>query len=116
MIRWELLERIGAYVAGELSGEEAREVERLIFEDPEALGVAESYNLLLTSLSAVGQETPVPPPAIVDNAVRWATNDIRATRACSHTRPASAKDEARAKREDTRKEGRESEGWRGTRA
>ncbi len=110
MIRWELLERIGAYVAGELSGEEAREVERLILEDPEALGAAEFYTRLLASLNAVGQETPVPPPAIVENAVRWATNDIRAVQVCNLTRPAPAKDEARAKREATRKEGRESEG------
>ena len=30
--RWEILETIGAYAAGELEGEVAREAERLIFE------------------------------------------------------------------------------------
>ena len=33
--RWEILERIGAYVAGELEGEEALEVEGIIYERPE---------------------------------------------------------------------------------
>jgi anti-sigma factor RsiW len=80
MVRWEMLERIGAYVAGELSGEEAHEVERLILEDPEALGLAESYTRLLAFLSAVGREPPAPPLTIVDHAVRWAADDIRARR------------------------------------
>ena len=80
MVRWEMLERIGAYVAGELSGEEAHEVERLILEDPEALGLAESYTRLLAFLSAVGREPPAPPLAIVDHAVRWAADDIRVRR------------------------------------
>jgi anti-sigma factor RsiW len=67
-----MLERIGAYVAGELSGEEAREVERLILEEPEAPGLAESYTRLLACLSAAGRESPAPPPAIIDHAVWWA--------------------------------------------
>ena len=33
--RWEVLEKIGAYAAGELEGEEAREAEQLIFERPD---------------------------------------------------------------------------------
>jgi anti-sigma factor RsiW len=87
MIRWKMVERIGAYVAGELSGEEAHRVERLILEDPNALELAESYARLLAFLSAVGRESPVPPPAIVENAVRWAANDIRAIRACEPHEP-----------------------------
>ena len=31
--RWEILEKIGAYAANELSPEEMREVEQLILED-----------------------------------------------------------------------------------
>jgi hypothetical protein len=63
MVRWEIV-KIGAYAAGELSGEEAREAERLIREAPEALELAESYTRLLDCLSAVGRDSPVPPPAI----------------------------------------------------
>ena len=106
MVRWEMLERIGAYVAGELSGEEAHEVERLILEDPEALGLAESYTRLLAFLSAVGREPPVPPLALVDHAVRWAADDIRV----DPTSPAPAKDVAKARQEDTGKEGLKSDG------
>ena len=110
MIRWELLERIGAYAAGELSGEEARDVERLILEDAEALGVAESFSRLLASLSAVGQETPVPPPDIVENAVRRAANDIRTGRACEPHEPGAGEGCSKSRTRDTRKEGRKSEG------
>ena len=39
--RWETLERIGAYAAGELEGEEAREAERLIFENADGAGGSE---------------------------------------------------------------------------
>src|SRR3712207_8638871 len=45
--RWEMLERIGAYTAGELSGEEARETERFILEDPDGRRLAESYARML---------------------------------------------------------------------
>ena len=41
--RWEIMERIGVYAAGELEGEAAREVERIIFERPEYRRLAESY-------------------------------------------------------------------------
>jgi len=33
--RWEILEKVGSYAAGELEGEEAREVERLMFGRPD---------------------------------------------------------------------------------
>ena len=101
MVRWKMLEKIGAYIAGELSGEEAREVERLIREDPEALSLAESYTRLLDCLSAVGRESPVPPPAIVDYAVWWAAHSC-----VNPTSPPPAKDVARAGQENARKEDR----------
>lgn len=101
MVRWEIVERIGAYAAGELSGEEAREAERLIREAPEALELAESYTRLLDCLSAVGRDSPVPPPAIVDYAVWWAAHSC-----VNPTSRPPAKDVARAGQEDTRKVGR----------
>ena len=69
---WEVLERIGAYAASELPPEEAREVERLILEDPEALRLAESYLRMLALLGAVGEETPEVPQAVVEYAIRRA--------------------------------------------
>ena len=70
--KWEVLERIGAYAASELSPQEAREVERLILEDPEALRLAESYLRMLALLGAVGEETPEVPQAVIDHAIRRA--------------------------------------------
>jgi anti-sigma factor RsiW len=67
--RWETLERIGAYTAGELSVEEAREVEQLIREDPEALRLAESYLRMLALLGAIGDEAP---EAVINYAIRRA--------------------------------------------
>lgn len=70
--RWELLERIGAYAANELSGEEAREVERLILADSEALRVAESYLKMLALLGSIGDEQPEVPQAVINQAIRRA--------------------------------------------
>ena len=70
--RWEVLERIGAYAASELSPEEARQVERLILKDPEALRLAESYLRMLALLGAVGEEAPEVPQALIDHAIRRA--------------------------------------------
>ena len=72
MDRWKLLERIGAYAASELSAGEAREVERLIGEDLEALRVAESYLRMLALLGAIGDESPEPPEAVINYAIRRA--------------------------------------------
>ena len=69
---WEVLERIGAYAAGELPGEEACEVERLILEDPEALRLAESYLRMLALLAAIGDESPEVPEAVINQAIRRA--------------------------------------------
>ena len=71
--RWEMLERIGAYAASELPPEEARRVERLILDDPQALRLAESYLRMLALLGAVGEEEgPRAPRAVVDHAIRRA--------------------------------------------
>jgi anti-sigma-K factor RskA len=70
---WEMLERIGAYAASELSLEEMREVEQLILEDAEALRLAETYLRMLAMLSAIGEETPPEvPEAVIDHAIRRA--------------------------------------------
>jgi anti-sigma factor RsiW len=70
--RWEMLEGIGTYAASELSPEEAREVERMILEDPEALRLAESYLRMLALLGAVGEEPQEAPQAVIDYAIRRA--------------------------------------------
>jgi hypothetical protein len=69
---WEILERIGAYAASELSPEEMREVEQLILDDPEALRLAESYLRILAMLGAIGEETPEVPEAVIDHGIRRA--------------------------------------------
>jgi anti-sigma factor RsiW len=70
--RWEILERIGAYAASELSAEEARDVERLILEDPEALRLAESYLRMIALLGAIGDESPEVPEEVIDYVIRRA--------------------------------------------
>ncbi|QIN80188.1 hypothetical protein GBA65_18560 [Rubrobacter marinus] len=70
--RWDVLERIGAYAAGELVGEEARETERLILENPEARRLAASYARMMALLGAIGQESPEPPETIANRAIRRA--------------------------------------------
>ncbi len=70
--RWEILERIGAYAASELSPEEMREVEQLILEDAEALRLAESYLRMLAMLGAIGEETPEVPEAVIEHAIQRA--------------------------------------------
>jgi anti-sigma-K factor RskA len=70
--RWETLERIGAYAAGELKGEEAREAERLIFERPDYRRLAESYARMLVMLNTLGNEPVEAPEVAVAYAVRRA--------------------------------------------
>ncbi len=69
---WEVLEKIGAYAAGELEGEEAREAEQLIFDRPDYRRLAESYARMLVMLSTLGNENVEAPKAIVSYAVRRA--------------------------------------------
>ena len=70
--RWEVLELIGAYAAGELEGEEAREAEQLIFDRPDYRRAAESYARMLVMLSTLGSESVEAPEAIVAYVVRRA--------------------------------------------
>jgi anti-sigma-K factor RskA len=70
--RWEVLELIGAYAAGELQGEEALEAERLIFERPDYRRLAESYARMLVMLDTLGREPVEAPEAVISHAVRWA--------------------------------------------
>lgn len=69
---WEVLEKIGAYAAGELEGEEVREVEQLIFDRLDYRRLAESYARMLVILSALGSEEVEAPEVIVGYAVRQA--------------------------------------------
>jgi anti-sigma-K factor RskA len=70
--RWKILERIGAYAAGELSVEEAREAEQLILKNAEVRRLAGSYVRLLTLLRIIGEESPEAPQTVIDHAVRQA--------------------------------------------
>ena len=70
--RWDVLEKIGAYAAGELEGEEAREAEQLIFERPDYRRLAESYARMLVMLTTLGNEPVEAPEAVVGYAVRRA--------------------------------------------
>src|SRR3712207_4148915 len=70
--RWEVLELIGAYAAGELEGEEAREAEQLIFDRPDYRRLAESYARMLVMLSTLSNEPVEAPEVVVSYAVRRA--------------------------------------------
>lgn len=70
--RWEVLEKIGAYAAGELEDDEAREAERLIFEHPEYRRLAESYARMLVMLDTLGGEPVEAPEAVINFALRRA--------------------------------------------
>ena len=70
--RWEVLETIGAYAAGELEGEEAREAEQLIFDRPDYRRLAESYARMLVMLSTLGNESVEAPEVVIGYAVRRA--------------------------------------------
>ncbi len=70
--RWEVLEKIGAYAAGELEGEEAREAEALIFDRPDYRRLAESYARMLVMLDTFGKEGVEVPEAVINFALRRA--------------------------------------------
>jgi anti-sigma-K factor RskA len=70
--RWEILEKVGAYAAGELEGEDAREVERLMYERPDYRRLAESYTRMLMMLDTLGNEPLEVPEDVVGYAVRRA--------------------------------------------
>jgi anti-sigma-K factor RskA len=70
--RWEILEKVGAYAAGELEGEEAREVEQLMYERPDYRRLAESYSSMLVMLDTLGNEPVEVPAAAVSYPIRRA--------------------------------------------
>jgi anti-sigma-K factor RskA len=70
--RWEVLEKIGAYAAGELEGEKAREAEQLILDKPDYRHLAESYARMLLMLSTLGSEEVNAPEVMIGYAVRRA--------------------------------------------
>ena len=70
--RWEVLEKIGAYAAGELDSEDAREAEQLIFERPDYQRLAESYARMLVMLDTFGAKEVEVPTEIVGYVLRRA--------------------------------------------
>jgi anti-sigma-K factor RskA len=70
--RWEILEKVGAYAAGELEGEEAREVEQLMYERPDYRRLAESYSSMLVMLDTLRNEPVEVPAAAVSYPIRRA--------------------------------------------
>ena len=70
--RWEILETIGAYAAGELEGEVAREAERLIFERADYRRAAESYARMLVMLDNLSKEPLDVPEVSLEFAMRRA--------------------------------------------
>lgn len=68
--RWEMLEVIGDYAAGELKAEEARKVERLILKDRQALRLTESYLRMLLLLVTIGNESPRTTQATIEHALQ----------------------------------------------
>jgi anti-sigma-K factor RskA len=69
---WALLEVIGAYAAGELEGEEAREAEQMLFNRSDHRHIAECYARMLVMLSTLSEEPVEAPEVIVSYAVRRA--------------------------------------------
>ena len=69
---WEILEKIGAYAASELSAEEACQIEQLIREDEKVLRLAESYMRMIALLGATGDGSPEVPEEVINYAIRRA--------------------------------------------
>ncbi|MGF1473329.1 MAG: hypothetical protein ACFB50_16535 [Rubrobacteraceae bacterium] len=70
--RWELLEMVGSYAAGELDGAAARRTEQLLLENEDHQRLVESYTRMLVLLSVMGQESPEAPEAVINYAIRRA--------------------------------------------
>lgn len=70
--RWELLELIGAYAAGELEPEEARKAEQMLIENEDHQRLVESYSRMIVLLSVMGQESPEAPESVINYAIRRA--------------------------------------------
>ncbi len=70
--RWEILEKVGSYAAGELEDQEAREVEQLMYERPDCRRLAESYTRMLVMLDTLGNEPVQVPSVAIGYSVRRA--------------------------------------------
>jgi anti-sigma-K factor RskA len=70
--RWEILEKVGSYAAGELEDQEAREVEQLMYERPDCRRLAESYTRMLVMLDTLGNEPVEVPSAAISYPIRRA--------------------------------------------
>jgi anti-sigma factor RsiW len=70
--RWEILEKVGSYAAGELEDEAAREVEQLMYERPDCRRLAESYTRMLVMLDTLGNEPVEVPSAAIGYPIRRA--------------------------------------------
>ena len=93
--RWKILERIEAYAAGVLLGEEAQEAEQFVLKNAEAHRFAASCDRMLTLLRTIDEEAPEMPLAVIDHAVRQTVGQARACQGplkkgetrCSKERP-----------------------------
>jgi hypothetical protein len=70
--RWEILEKVGSFAAGELEDQEAREVEQLMYERPDLRRLAESYTRMLVMLDTLGNEPVEVPSAAIGYPIRRA--------------------------------------------
>ena len=70
--RWEILEKVGSFAAGELEDQEAREVEQLMYGRPDLRRLAESYTRMLVMLDTLGNEPVEVPSAAIGYLIRRA--------------------------------------------
>jgi hypothetical protein len=70
--RWEILEKVGSFAAGELEDQEAREVEQLMYGRPDLRRLAESYTRMLVMLDTLGNEPVEVPSAAIGYPIRRA--------------------------------------------
>ena len=68
----EMLEKIGAYAAGDLPDKEARVLERTILSQPEGRHLMQTYERMFVLLSVMQQEAPDAPNRVVNHAIRHA--------------------------------------------
>jgi len=85
---WEILERIGAHCAEELSVIKARKAERLVLENAEVPRLAQSCTRMLALLRTTGEESPEVPEAIISHAIRRAGEEAE----CESCEAVPAKD------------------------
>ncbi len=66
---WRVLEAIGAYTTGELSGEEASRIERFVRETEEGRHLAEAFLTVLVHLRSIHEGAAEPPEQIVERTI-----------------------------------------------